>query len=143
MMFLSNKTTKIVSLLIAVVFLWIGIFGLSYHIDAMKTGIMVDGCLFNGQTEVCAMSFPEHIAVWQGMLTTLPREISLFGLLVLTVFFVATIFLRNSLLEFYECITTRLRLYIRLHSQISIFDYLKEAFSGGILNTKIYKSVII
>ncbi|MBI5401245.1 hypothetical protein HZB05_00215 [Candidatus Wolfebacteria bacterium] len=142
----SNKTlVKIIFLLTAISFLWLGTFGLLHHMSEMKPDSAIDtGCLFNGQTEVCTMNFLEHIAIWQGMTTTLPQEVGLLILLVLAVLFVAVVaFWQNPLFEFFERIASRWRLYIKQNSQIYLFNSLTEEFSQGILNPKIYASAII
>jgi len=140
----NKKFGKIALILTAISFLWLSTFGLFNHMSEMKPDTTMGGCLFDGQTEVCAMNFSEHIALWQRMLTSLPQNTGLIDLLILSITFIATIaFWRNPLFEFFERVVSRLRLYIKQHSQIYLFYYLLEAFSKGILNPKIYESAII
>lgn len=144
MKFLSSnkKFIKITFAVIAVSFVWFGTFGLLSHMNQMKQDTQMGGCLFD-QAEVCGMGISEHISSWQGAFTTLPQNISLINLLVLamlSIFMVA--FWRNPLFEFYDRIASRSKLYIKRYSQIQFFNSLREAFSQGILNPKIYGSII-
>ena len=137
---LSNKKfVKILFIITTISFLWLGIFGLFNHMGGMQSDNMVSKCLFNGQTEMCTMSFSEHSTLWQWMMTTLPREVGLLSLLVLTTLLtIKVIFSKNSFFEFIERVTARRRLYIKQHPQMRLFGELVESFSGGILNSKIY-----
>ncbi len=92
----------------------------------------MSGCMFSGKAEVCAMTFAEHLANWQAMFTTTaPQKMLAFvSLLLLVVVFVA--------LFLFSYYTTRWRLYIKQNPNLSLFNPLREAFSQGILNPKIY-----
>ncbi|KKP91452.1 MAG: hypothetical protein US04_C0001G0488 [Candidatus Nomurabacteria bacterium GW2011_GWD2_36_14] len=127
-----------------VIFLWISTFGLLYHMNAMRFEATKNSCLFSSSNE-CGMTFTEHITLWQGITMSLPQDI--FGivntiLLLITLALTFT-FYRNSILEFSRRVSSRFRLYIKQHPQINLFNYLKEVFSSGILNTKIYKVATI
>lgn len=140
----NNRFAKIAILLSAVSFLWIGAFGLLRHGLGMKSGGETNGCLFDGQMEVCNMNVSDHITTWQTMLTGLPQNDEVMEALFLAAMFVVTIlFTQITLSKFSERITTRYYLYIKQHPQIHLFDSLKEAFSRGILNSKIYAEVTI
>lgn len=139
----NKKFVNIVFILIAISFLWFGTFGLLQHMVEMKSDSIMNGCLFNGQTEVCAMNFSEHITTWQSMLTSLPQDVGLLAMLILAVISITIIFFwRNFISEISESITSRSKLYIKQFSQIQVFNSLREAFSQGILNPKIYNSII-
>ncbi len=140
----NKKFVKILFAITAISFLWLGTFGLLHHMSEMRPDNAVgSGCLFNGQTEVCTMNFSEHIALWEGMIRTLPQEIGALSLLALALLFVAVIvFWQNNLFEFSERIASRWRLYIKQNPQIRLFNSIIEQFSQGILNPKIFASTI-
>ena len=140
-----NKTfTKMIFALTAAAFLLIGVFGLLHHMNEMKADGTAGGCLLNGQLEVCTMNFSEHIILWQKMFTILPREIKLLNLFVLAILLAALIIFRqNFLCEFSRRLASFWKLYIQQHPQINLFNFLKEEFSRGILNPKIYDSIIV
>ena len=90
------------------------------------------------------MNFSEHIAFWQEMLTILPQNAELLGLLILIALMVVAIsFWRNHLSLFFKLVASRWKLYLKQHPQIRLFNKLLEAFSRGILNSKIYAPAII
>ncbi len=100
----------------------------------------MSGCVFNGKVEMCAMTFSEHLARWQAMFTTIaPQKALILALLVLlaVVFVAVGVFKRNIFLlsNYYA---TRWRLYIKQNPYLPLFNPLKEAFSQGILNPKIF-----
>ena len=135
----NKKFLKILFALTAISFLWFATFGLFNHISEMKPDMAGgSGCLFNGQTEVCAMNFLEHIALWQGMFTILPQNTGLLDLLILAFVLIAVVAFWNPLTEFSELVASRWRLYIKQNPQIRLFNPLIEEFSQGILNPKIY-----
>lgn len=117
------------------------VFGLGYMsgMTANESGDMA-GCIFTGKTMLCKMSVVEHISLWQNMFTAIPREsLTLLALLVLSmaaIFVIKDVLapLRSSKDE-----TLEKRLYLREHPDLLLFNPLKEAFSQGILNPKIYE----
>lgn len=138
----NKKFIKITFALIAVSFVWFGTFSLLLHMNQMEQYFQMSDCLFD-QAEVCGMSISEHLSSWQSAFTTLPQNIYLINLLVLTLLSVLIVaFWRNSLFEFFDHIASRFELYIKQHPQINLFNFLREAFSQGILNSKIYGRVI-
>lgn len=141
----NNKFGKILLIISAVFFLWISTFGLLYHMDEMNMESNKNSCLFSDSTEACAMTFTEHVALWQGMIISLPQNIlSMMGtLLMMVALALVFTFYRNYLFEFTRRISSRYRLYIKQHPQINLFNYLGEVFSSGILNTKKYKLATI
>ena len=122
-----------------IAFLWVAFLGMSWTIMGMemdKNGQM-GGCPFLGFTAVCKMSPLEHIVSWQKMFTALPlKNISILTTLLLlaifSVFFLQDLWSKNSLQA------------ISIHSQrfrygiYVIRHKLKEAFSNGILNPKVF-----
>lgn len=141
----NKKIIKILFALTAISFLWLGTFGLLHHMGEMRPGNATSsGCLFNGQAEVCTMDFSEHIALWQGMMTSLPQNMGLVDLLILALVLVAVVaFWRSPLFEFSERVSSRWRLYIKQNPQIRLFNSFIEQFSQGILNPKIFASATI
>ena len=97
-------------------------------------------CLFSDKAGICTMTFTEHSSYLQSLLTTTaPQKALDFALLILLAVVWATVILfkRNFfLLSSYY--TTRWRLYIKQNPHLSLFNPLREAFSQGILNPKIY-----
>lgn len=141
----NNKFGQVLIIMSAVLFLWISSFGLLYHMNEMKLESTQNSCLFSGSEEACAMTFSEHVTLWQGMITSLPQNT--FGvmgaLLMMVALALVFTFYRNYLFEFTRRISSRYRLYIKQHPQINLFNYLGEVFSRGILNTKKYKLATI
>jgi len=141
----NKKFGKILLIISAVFFLWISSFGLMYHMNEMKLESTQNSCLFSGTEESCAMTFTEHVALWQGMTTSLPQGVLgvMSALLLMVALALVFTFYRNYLFEFTRQISSRYRLYIKQHPQINLFNYLGEVFSSGILNTKKYKLATI
>ena len=140
----NKKTAKIVLLIVTIPFVWLGAFGLIRHAGEMKSGMTTSGCLFDGGQEVCAMNIGEHVAIWQNMFTSLPQTTDFFQLVLiaLAVLVVAYI-LQNIVSWLLARDATRSRLYLQNSRSIHFFDSLREAFSGGIINPKIYASIAI
>lgn len=146
LVFTNNKFGKILLIISAILFLWIGTFGLLYHMNEMGVEKNKNSCLFsNSASEACAMTFSEHITIWQGMTLSLPQNMAgvMGALLLLVTLALISIFWRNSLYLFSRHLFSRFKLYIKQHPQINLFNYLKEVFSRGILNTKKYKLATI
>lgn len=139
-MILSKRNIrKMMFLIVAVAILWSGTFGLLYHMNDVKMDGNMEGCLFDGPAEICAMNYSEHIATWQSMFTILPQNVNLINLLVLTILSIILLFLWRNLFKLFKSITARWRFYVKQYNQIDIFNSLKEAFSQGIINPKIYE----
>ena len=140
----DKKFRKILFILTAISFLWIGTFGL-LSMGQMKTNGTISGCLFSsGQMELCSMSFSDHITLWQSLFTGVPKNTGLLFILTLVIvlLFSVVILWQNPFFEFSKRITFRFRIYIKQHYRTR-FNFLKEVFSQGILNSKIYSSVTL
>jgi hypothetical protein len=138
------KFAKMALLLATVPFLWLGAFGLINHAGEMKLGMSTSGCLFDGGQEVCAMNIGEHIAIWQNMFTGIPQTADFLQLVLIAQAIIAIVFIyRNTVFQFLERVALRSRLYLLNSQPIHFFDSLREAFSRGIINSKIYASVAI
>ncbi|MBI2075099.1 MAG: hypothetical protein HYT82_00330 [Candidatus Harrisonbacteria bacterium] len=126
-------------------FLAVGIFGMSYASDMnMKGDGTMSGCLFDGRAEICPMTFAEHLSHWQGMFTAIPQKANLFVMLlalILVVGALAFFILKQHQLLLLKYFLDRWRLYLKQNPHILSFHHLREAFSQGILNPKIYASV--
>jgi len=128
-------------------FLAIGVFGMSYSSDMkMKDDGQMSGCIFDGRAEICLMTFAEHLSRWQGMFTAIPQKadllVLLFALISAIGVLVFSILKQNQLLLL-KYFSDRWRLYLKQNPHIPFFDPLREAFSQGILNPKIYASAIL
>lgn len=133
----------ILVILVILSFIVVAVFGLGHMsgMTANENGNMT-GCIFTGKIMLCKMSVVEHISLWQSTFTAIPQESLI--LLVLLVLSIAVIFAAKNILvsprlspnaalikELYE-------LYLREHPDLLLFNSLKEAFSQGVLNPKIY-----
>ena len=100
----------------------------------MKAGSTMGGCLFGDQEETCTMDVGTLIATWQQFGTVQPRTQSdgFFAVvaLLLVVFVVVQKFATYQPETF--------QLYERQRFRIPFVTQLAEAFSNGILNSKIY-----
>lgn len=124
-----------------IAFVLMGTLGM-YHATGMemndhtKTG----GCLFIGTATICKMNIFEHIASLQSMLSAIPQAISVVPSLALILSTMALI----SRYFFWSLPRKKIisrRAYFLEHPYIHFSNALKQAFSAGILHTKIYKSV--
>lgn len=137
----SKKFTRFLLVLALVAFLSVVFFGASQSMGMEKQNSgKMSGCVFSGKVEICTMTFSEHIGHWQSMFTTTVTQnaLTVILLLLLAIVFVAVGIFKRNLLLLFSYYTTRWRLYIRNNPELSLFNPLKEAFSQGILNPKIY-----
>jgi len=137
----TKKFARFLLGLALIAFLSVAFFGASQTMgmDQQSDGTM-GGCMFTGMEEICEMSFTEHLAQWQSMFTTTVTQnaFTVILLLLLAVVFVTVGIFKRNLLLLFSYYTTRWRLYIKQNPNLSLFNPLKEAFSQGILNPKIY-----
>ena len=137
----NKKLTHFLLGFALVAFLSVAFFGVSQSMGMeMRDDGTMGGCLFTGMEEICKMTFTEHLNQWQSMFTTTVTKNVFSGvlLLLLAVVFVAVAIFKRNLLLLFSYYTTRWRLYIRHNPELSLFNPLREAFSQGILNPKIY-----
>jgi hypothetical protein len=140
----NRKLAKIILLLATIPFVWLGAFGLIRHAGEMKSDMTASGCLFDGGQEVCAMNIGEHVAIWQNMFMGIPQTADFLQLVLIALAIIAIAFIyRNTVFQFLERVAMRSRLYLLNSQPIHFFDSLREAFSRGIINSKIYASVAI
>lgn len=123
-------------------FLSVGVFGIfqSAQMEMKDDGTM-SGCLFDGRAEICLMTIAEHISRWQGMFTVIPQKTDLRVLLfalISAIGALAVSALRRNHHFLSKHSSDRRRLYLKQNPHIPLFNPLREAFSRGILNPKIY-----
>jgi hypothetical protein len=129
-------------------FLVVGIFGMSLASDMkMKSDGTMGGCLFDGQAEICPMTIAEHLSRWQSMFAAIPTKadflITLFALISAVGSLLLFSLRRRWLLLVFSRLSDRWRFYLKQNPNISLFNPLREAFSQGILNPKIYESATL
>lgn len=113
-------------------FVTLSIFGLG-HMSGMiesENGDMA-GCIFTGKTMLCKMNIIEHISSWQSLFTTTLQK-SFITILTLPMLLMVFIFIAKNILPPPQ------KFYLIQHPDLLLFTPLKEAFSQGILNPKIY-----
>ena len=137
----TKKFARFLLGLALIAFLSVAFFGASQTMamEKQSDGTM-GGCLFTGMEEICKMSFTEHLTQWQSMFTTTVTQnaFTVILLLLLAVVFVTVGIFKRNLLLLSSYHATRWRLYIKQNPNLSLFNPLREAFSQGILNPKIY-----
>lgn len=142
-----RETSNIITLFALPSFLLIGGFGLSHSLGMeMKDDGTMGGCMFDGQAAICPMTFTEHISKWQSMFSVIPQKSTfLIQLLVLISAFVLAAFAirRNLLRSLFSYFSDRWKFYLKNNPHLPLFDQLREAFSNGILNPKIYDFAIL
>ncbi len=143
----SRILIKIIFAIIILVFLTFSIFGLiasmnSMRMDSNGLGTMND-CFFGLQGHVCNMTLAQHISIWQGISAMSLQNVVSLDLLMLgimAILLVATLG-RNLFFESRK-LTLQYHLYTKQNLHILPLNYLQEAFSQGILNSKIYPLAI-
>lgn len=145
----TQKFARFLFCFTLIAFLSVVFFGMSKTMMGMEKrndGTM-RGCLFSGKAEICTMTFSEHLSYLQNRFTitiTAPQKALILALLVLlAVGFVAVAILKRNLSLLFIYYATRWRLYIKQNPHLSLFNPLIEAFSQGILNSKIYESATL
>ncbi len=131
---------KIFASLALLFFVFVNILGVNATMSRGANGRM-GNCPFAGSmTKICSMGAVEHISRWQSLFTTTaPQKAITFALLILlAVVFVAVAILKRNLFLLFSFYATRWRLYIKQNPHLSLFNPLREAFSQGILNPKIF-----
>ena len=93
------------------------------------------------QQECCNTSISKNIDSWKDIVLTLPDKMRdtwallMLGLVLIFAFSWTPLWNRRPTIDLD---IGRLRLYIREHPDLILFDHLKLAFARGILNPKIY-----
>lgn len=118
------------------VFLLTNVFGLLTHSQGMnvdQSGKML-GCFLMGETVVCQINIFEHLSLWQNTFTTI---LSLFTSAALLFALAWFIFSRHDRHRLQRKILPQ-PFSVFADPEISLGDYLRQAFSQGILQPKIY-----
>lgn len=123
-------------------FIFVSVFGLwqTFGMPMDNSGNMV-GCPLMGESSaLCQMTFTEHIQAWQAMFTVIPQKV--FGSILTLLLLAAAIIFTFVIHRRWRLLSLRLfelsKLYIKEHPHLSFFNPIKEAFSQGILNPRIY-----
>lgn len=136
---LSKKITKITTIILSVLVLWMLLFGLSQMIIDMNMMDAKANCPFGGHSiALCQMNPMEHIQEWQSMFTILPAKNYLSLSSALLVFLV--LLALGSIKTFTEFNQSRFnsRTHYFYLNRFALFNQLRELFSSGILNPKIF-----
>ena len=132
-----RKIQNLIKIPLILVVFWMLLFGISMTSMDMNTMDGKANCPFGGHAmAICQMNPMEHIQEWQSMFTMLPAQNMLLILFALFAFL-----LIRKLHSKFSIPEPPLALPINrsAYSQsFQIFDPLKEAFSSGILNPKIF-----
>lgn len=133
------KIPKIITIAVSALTLWMLIFGISQLSMDVSTMDGKTNCPFGGHSMViCQMNPLEHIQEWQSMFTMLPAKdalsilsvlLSLLALLALRFLNTPSLFKKPQLEQYVN------PFYL---NRVPIFNPLKEAFSRGILNPKLF-----
>lgn len=130
----SQKHKKLAQLLLGGLFFFLFLFAFPYGLMTDAGGKMLNCPFSPGHSSICKDTPLEHIQEWQSVFTVLPDK----GVLVSALLLLGLLLLggvRNILTPVSKNPNF---LYKPRRLQLSIFDPLKEAFSSGILNPKIY-----
>lgn len=140
-----HKYAKIITFFAVAVFLMVTILGISHSFGMeMNEKGQMSVCPFSGQAAICTMTFAEHLSIWQAMFTAIPQKASLFSILILTLAFaLASLIFRERFGLFWAGLSSCLKLYLKRSSIFAFSNHLKESFSQGILNPKIFESAIV
>lgn len=118
------------------IFLLTSILGVATHSVGMQTdegGTMV-GCLWAGEAAMCQMNAFEHLSLWRNIFTAILSVSTSAALFLALAWFIFSRHGRHRLQE--RILAQPLRVYTA--PDISLGDYLRQAFSQGILHPKIY-----
>lgn len=120
-------------------FVSLSVLGL-WHMDGMTANEEggMGGCVFIGKAMFCKMTVIEHISLWQRMFTVLPQDTSMF--FASLVFSAALVFTAKNILAPPKNYAPAHKLFLTNRQNFSSFNYLKEAFSQGILHPKIFEN---
>jgi hypothetical protein len=140
-MFFSKNLSGFTTVTLVTVVL-VSIIGMSYSMGmGLSPNGNMDNCLlmmFMGKG-ICNMTFSQHLSLWQEIVAATQQKAFSFNALIFLVISLA--FLLAAITQQLSVITSRdfaYKFYTKQKPYRSFFDYLKEAFSGGILKPKIY-----
>lgn len=134
---LKLKVRKILKSSVVLATLWILFFGFSQFGMGMDMSGQMVNCPFSGHSmSICKMNPMEHIEEWQSMFASLPVKDTL------SIFFVLLLFIAlRNLLPWHKFSLPEIK-YLHtkylFRGNFYISNPLKEAFSRGILNPKLF-----
>ncbi len=133
------KTQRIIMIAVSMLTLWMLLFGISQMSMDMSTMDGKANCPFGGHSmAICQMNPMEHIQEWQSMFTMLPAQNTLLILFTLFAFLAIRKLSAWNKLSIPEPPLVYSSGRSGSANNLQIFDPLKEAFSNGILNPKIF-----
>jgi hypothetical protein len=134
-MLFTNKTSKYIILISALLFLFVVFVGVPHYISTgMMGSSMVSDCPFSAFASICSMNFEYHLSKWQQMTLFVPTVESIYLILIsLTLLITYKSF---SLLSRSEIFASRLSAVSQTSDYVPL--PLQEIFSNGILNPKKY-----
>lgn len=132
-----RKIQNLIKIPLVLIVFWMLLFGLSQMSMSMSTMDSKANCPFGGHSmAICQLNPMEHIQEWQSMFTMLPAQ----NILLLLFALFAFLFIRkfHSKFSIPEPPLTLPGDRLSYSQSFQIFDPLKEAFSSGILNPKVF-----
>lgn len=132
---MSIKIPKIIIFSVITFTLYVILFGFSQF--GMGANGQAVKCPFSGHSmSICNLNITEHIQEWQAMFTTLPSKDAIAILFALFLFVALQKLTPWKTFSFPEI--KNVHTYFLLKDRFHIFDPLKDAFSRGILNPKLF-----
>lgn len=99
---------------------------------------LMSNCPFMANGSLCNMDFQDHLNALKLAFTALPQKVDFIkNLLLLTSLIIALAIYKNRILTYNNFLHSKHLIYAR-NADISIFNTIREAFSRGIINPKIF-----
>ncbi len=134
---LKLRVRKILTSSVVLATLWILFFGFSQFGAGLDMSGKMINCPFSGHSmSICKMNPMEHIQEWQNMFTSLPIKSSLSILFALFLFLVI-----RRLVPWHKFSLPEIKYQYTKYlfkSNFHVLNPLKEAFSKGLLNPKLF-----
>ncbi len=131
-----GRIAKYLAIIILVAFSYLGIFGLNLSMK-MDNDNHVSKCVFMLQdSRQCQMNISQHLQKWQEMFVATTSSD-----FVLILFALLSLVAAYSIIRYYTVDPPKIYLYQRIKKEndmMKLFDYLLQAISSGILQSKIY-----
>lgn len=138
-MFATNLFHKIIKVPLILYTFYVLLFG-AFQIN-MDMNSMDDkaNCPFGSHSmAICQMNPMEHIEEWQSMFTMLPTKNALSLVFILFTFLILSKLKFWNKFSVYDLPVLFVKVRLVISNSFRIFDPIREAFSGGILNPKIF-----
>lgn len=130
---MQNRYLRLVFILTTLAFIFVGILGLTHFMGMhVANGGMITNC--RASYALPCSNIYQHISIWQRTFTAIPSEM-ISSLLLLVIVFASLL-----VQEFYSHHKNAhpLKFYLKENPNLPLFDYLKQIFSAGILNPKVF-----